>query len=79
VPGGRIVLDDYYKWSGCRAAVDEYFAGRDWRPRSRYLRQQADSRLWQEIQDRGASEIRKRFGDTIRSTGQFWVAVGTKP
>jgi hypothetical protein len=29
VPGGRIVLDDYYAWSGCRAAVDEYFAGRD--------------------------------------------------
>lgn len=28
-PGGRIVLDDYYKWSGCRAAVDEYFADRD--------------------------------------------------
>ena len=28
-PGGRIVLDDYSKWSGCRAAVDEYFAGRD--------------------------------------------------
>ena len=29
VPRGRIVLDDYYQWSGCRAAVDEYFAGRD--------------------------------------------------
>ena len=29
VPGGRIVLDDYDAWSGCRAAVDEYFAGRD--------------------------------------------------
>ncbi len=28
-PGGRIVLDDYYQWSGCRTAVDEYFAGRD--------------------------------------------------
>jgi len=28
-PGGRIVLDDYYAWSGCRAAVDEYFAERD--------------------------------------------------
>jgi O-methyltransferase len=28
VPGGRIVLDDYYAWSGCRAAVDEYFADR---------------------------------------------------
>jgi hypothetical protein len=29
VPGGRIVLDDYYHWSGCRRAVDEYFDGRD--------------------------------------------------
>jgi O-methyltransferase len=29
VPGGRIVLDDYYAWSGCRTAVDEYFADRD--------------------------------------------------
>lgn len=28
VPGGRLVLDDYYHWSGCRTAVDEYFAGR---------------------------------------------------
>lgn len=27
-PGGRIVLDDYYAWSGCRRAVDEYFSGR---------------------------------------------------
>lgn len=33
VPGGRIVLDDYDMWSGCREAVDEYFADRmgDWR------------------------------------------------
>jgi asparagine synthase (glutamine-hydrolysing) len=23
------VLDDYQSWSGCRRAVDEYFAGRD--------------------------------------------------
>jgi asparagine synthase (glutamine-hydrolysing) len=26
VPGGRIVLDDYWAWSGCRAAVDDYTA-----------------------------------------------------
>jgi lipopolysaccharide biosynthesis glycosyltransferase len=26
--GGRLVIDDYYHWSGCRRAVDEYFAGR---------------------------------------------------
>ena len=25
-PGGRIVLDDYDAWSGCRNAVDEYFS-----------------------------------------------------
>lgn len=28
VPGGRLVIDDYYGWSGCRKAVDEYFADR---------------------------------------------------
>ncbi len=27
--GGRIVLDDYFKWSGCRRAVDEYFQDRE--------------------------------------------------
>lgn len=27
-PGGRLIIDDYDLWSGCRAAVDEYFAGR---------------------------------------------------
>lgn len=33
VSGGRIVLDDYDQWSGCRDAVDEYFADRggQWR------------------------------------------------
>lgn len=25
-PGGALVIDDYYHWSGCRMAVDEYFA-----------------------------------------------------
>jgi predicted O-methyltransferase YrrM len=28
VPGGRLVLDDYYFWAGCREATDDYFAGR---------------------------------------------------
>ncbi len=26
VPGGRIVIDDYHMWSGCRDAVDEFVA-----------------------------------------------------
>jgi asparagine synthase (glutamine-hydrolysing) len=25
-PGGRMVIDDYWNWAGCRAAVDEYLA-----------------------------------------------------
>lgn len=29
VVGGRLVIDDYYKWSGCKRAVDEYFEGRE--------------------------------------------------
>ncbi|NQT55510.1 MAG: class I SAM-dependent methyltransferase [Desulfobacteraceae bacterium] len=28
VPGGTIVIDDYYHWSGCRTAVGEYFKGK---------------------------------------------------
>ena len=27
--GGRIIIDDYYHWSGCKKAVDEFFKGRD--------------------------------------------------
>ena len=27
--GGRLVIDDYFKWSGCRTAVDEFFADKD--------------------------------------------------
>lgn len=28
VPGGWLVVDDYFDWSGCRRAVDDYFAGK---------------------------------------------------
>jgi Macrocin-O-methyltransferase (TylF) len=29
VPGGVLVVDDYWTWDGARRAVDEFFAGRD--------------------------------------------------
>lgn len=38
VVGGRFVIDDYYNWSGCTRAVDEFFAKREnyrWEHRSR--------------------------------------------
>ena len=28
VPGGTLVIDDYEAYSGCRTAIDEYFAGK---------------------------------------------------
>jgi len=65
-----------YHWS---SSIDQYFVGREWRPRARYMRQQADDGAWRDIQDRAAAELRSRFGETIRSVGQLWVAVGTKP
>jgi hypothetical protein len=27
-PGGYVQFDDYFRWEGCRKAVDEYFGGR---------------------------------------------------
>jgi asparagine synthase (glutamine-hydrolysing) len=39
VRGGVLVIDDYDAWSGCRRAVDEYFADKkdqfEWIPRAR--------------------------------------------
>ncbi len=29
VPGGTMVIDDYYNWSGCARAVNEYFSSKD--------------------------------------------------
>ena len=29
VPGGRFVIDDYWRWSGCQRAVDDVVRGRD--------------------------------------------------
>jgi asparagine synthase (glutamine-hydrolysing) len=44
VPGGRLVVDDYLVWSGCRRAVDEHFHGRrgyrfTWKARLHIIRQ----------------------------------------
>ena len=65
-----------YHWV---SSVGEYLTGRDWRPGVRYVRQRADTRLWQEVQERAVTALRERFGTEIRTTGQLWIAVGTKP
>ena len=28
VPGGIVIVDDYFRWPGCRTAVDEFIEGR---------------------------------------------------
>jgi hypothetical protein len=33
VPGGIIIVDDYYTWEGCAVAVNEYAAAHKWRIR----------------------------------------------
>lgn len=63
VVGGRLVIDDYDKWSGCKRAVDEYFADRDGFERVRFGRlhivKRADipaparRRWWQRLRKRG--------------------------
>jgi SAM-dependent methyltransferase len=65
-----------YRWTN---SVDDYLVGREWRPGIRYLREQADPQLWQELQDRAASKLREHVGDQIRTMGHIWIAVGTKP
>ena len=37
VPGGIVIVDDYYAWEGCAVAVNEFAAARKWRiQQSRY-------------------------------------------
>lgn len=33
IPGGLIIIDDYYMWEGCTVAVNEFAARRKWRIR----------------------------------------------
>jgi ubiquinone/menaquinone biosynthesis C-methylase UbiE len=73
---GVVVEPRTYHWV---SSVEEYLTGRDWRPGVRYVRQQADTWLWQEVQERAVTALRERFGNEIRTTGQLWIVVGTKP
>jgi ubiquinone/menaquinone biosynthesis C-methylase UbiE len=65
-----------YHWA---YSVDDYLVGRDWRPGIRYIREQADPRLWQDIRKRASSDLYSRFHDEIHTMGHLWIAVGTKP
>lgn len=52
VIGGTLVIDDYYNWSGCKLAVDDYFANK---------------RMSYTFLKRGRLHITKRSAQAIRS------------
>jgi asparagine synthase (glutamine-hydrolysing) len=37
VTGGRIILDDYNCWSGCKTAVDEYFSDKNMSSKFKFI------------------------------------------
>jgi SAM-dependent methyltransferase len=63
-----------YRWN---YGVDEFLSG--WGSQGRYLRCQAGESRWQEFVGRARTELQGRFGDTIGSVNQAWIAVGRQP
>jgi hypothetical protein len=55
-------------------AVDDYLSG--WGGLGRYLRWRAGEERWQGYTNRAATRLRQRFGNTIISVKQAWVATG---
>jgi SAM-dependent methyltransferase len=55
-------------------AVDDYLSS--WGGLGRYLRQKAGEDRWRDFCDRAAASLRERFGHTIGSVKQAWVATG---
>ena len=58
-------------------SIDDYLSG--WGGLGRYLRWQAGEGPWRDFTDRAATTLRERFGNTIISVKQAWVATGTAP
>jgi ubiquinone/menaquinone biosynthesis C-methylase UbiE len=58
-------------------AIDDYLSG--WGGLGRYLRQEAGEQRWQDFCQRAADALRNKFGASILSAKQAWVATGTAP
>jgi SAM-dependent methyltransferase len=56
--------------------IQDYLSG--WGGLGRYLRWQAGDQLWREFTDQAAARLRDRFGTTVTSVNQAWVATGMK-
>jgi SAM-dependent methyltransferase len=56
--------------------IEHYLSG--WGGLGRYLRWQAGDQTWREFTDRAAARLRDRFGTTVTSINQAWVATGLK-
>jgi SAM-dependent methyltransferase len=56
--------------------IEDYLSG--WGGLGRYLRWQAGDQAWREFTDQAAARLRDRFGATVTSINQAWVATGLK-
>jgi SAM-dependent methyltransferase len=63
-----------YRWT---FSVPDFLAG--WGSHGRYLRHFAGEARLRDFQRRAEIELRKRFGDEIRSVNHVWLVTGTKP
>jgi SAM-dependent methyltransferase len=56
--------------------IEDYLSG--WGGLGRYLRWQAGDQQWHDFSNRAAASLRNRFGSTVTSVKQAWVATGLK-
>jgi SAM-dependent methyltransferase len=56
--------------------IEDYLSG--WGGLGRYLRWRAGDQPWREFTDQAAASLRDRFGTTVTSVKQAWVATGLK-
>jgi hypothetical protein len=56
--------------------IEDYLCG--WGGLGRYLRWLAGDQPWREFTDQAAASLRDRFGTTVTSIKQAWVATGLK-
>jgi SAM-dependent methyltransferase len=70
------VVSHTYDWT---YSIDQYLERRAWGPASRYRRQRVGEQAWQAFSEAARDALHDRFETTIRTRGEAWIAVGSKP
>ncbi len=70
------VVSHRYDWT---YSIDQCLERRAWGPASRYRRQRVGEQAWQAFSEAARDALHDRFETTIRTRGEAWIAVGSKP